>query len=554
MAQPNFVSIMSSDDPIAVGDYVLVNDPQAAGQRGYVSQIIQGRDPRNQLFNVVLSLYGGGPPQTILNVRAGDLRLLQRQNEIALVSVKDHSHDSPALFGTADVATRRAWHSVQKLATQPGSPYAKLPRIPLDEMIIPNSDDCIIRDDETRTHYHSVFQGKNIVLEWAFRFDDEEGFSISSATPIMDLDILEKLPDESYKPMGRVCYKHAVACSISAPHDSLWNDPNISHHQKELLALRFIHMLLRLAGCEIGPSLSASMATYLCETYKSRCWWRLHLDSFIGLADVCLFMQPASFCNLSFPLAEVLRENKMFLQAADLLSQFASICASHAASGTVDEESSLPNATCHQLVLLARSGHLYVMKKHFEAAEHTYLFGLRTLFQKVSGDSAFNGAHGKELIQGLVEVYAAWATEHNNRDVLELGLLLINMRMLAGVHDFADPGESERLTLRDGQSIIAEVFHNSGVAKSSLRKAHRAESAELFRAEVFSWSRTGNTEDCDQPLPKIFDFKVSRKEAKMLSRCSQYGGRVDSQQCDNPECDSSIDLHQCAQCKSVVYW
>ncbi|GKZ01270.1 hypothetical protein MPSEU_001078000 [Mayamaea pseudoterrestris] len=570
------------------GDFVELTRGEYKGRRGYILEPRQWwTSDHNGLLIVIDNYY---PYHMLLEdlfhslveVQESDVKLLQKEDEEIFVPVYDLYSTRFPLYGYG--WARSFPDDLHWIQTSPA--YASLQRPSIEELPELHTIDSIFKSEETERLYLNMFKGINLVLSWKYEFQraDHDPFSfphrdndnhLDECDPTLVVKAYEL--DQDRRAAMLITISLIPVSYIDADgrrqrkigFTSSWIDERLGKcqlmpNQHQILIYRMLHMLLRLAACDLGNSIVSNIATTLTNEYKDRNWWKEALDVAHIVCDLKLISQHRDdlFFEL-YTVATCLETCGRLRDAGDLygstIEAYAKNPVQNAQFLPIEAEDSrlLPHVLC-ELRLRLRRGRAYVIGKEWENAEVSLLDMMRFLFNNASGDQGFHEPMFELAWAELDGTYYTWvASKGSSATRIADPRIEVAVILKAAIL-------STRVTfeiIEEPSHCIAErLLRSPRAAKKALRKAFLLESVESFRATVRSWKRAGASTDVsfnqELMMRQYKDRRATAKEEARtfhLQRCFKLPTTCN---CSHPTCERYGDtstMFKCAQCKSVNY-
>jgi hypothetical protein len=316
---------MSGNSTISVGDFVEIVGPHdSAGKRGYVIEknvgtlrIIVDELVYQELTTDAFAQGYVPLPKSKLYLRAQDIKLIRGHEVNVSTRVCDHLTAKPPCLGI--IAS-----SFTESTIDPQSALGKLPRPCAQDLPGFPSVDALYRTKEGKRVVKEIYRG-NFVVEWqhSFKLGD-----VLLATPLYSMIVMVPKDEDgaSILPVGTVVLSSRAVSSGHELFNGWSGDLDLTSDQKEFLAWRVIHHLLRVAGCDIGYS-SFDVFKSIFVQYKARNWWSENVDIALVWADIAVQTGQSTIDIIKclHMLGEALEATKKFHKAAVFTASWASL-------------------------------------------------------------------------------------------------------------------------------------------------------------------------------------------------------------------------------------
>jgi hypothetical protein len=541
-----------------IGDYVeIVNSTERyGGKRAYVKMRVSNKIVVVALDDSDYYLY----PESRIDqkCRVDDLKLLRRNEEAMTTRVCDVVSGEYACLGRAVSPTNH------EPLINPDSPRGRLPRPPIETM--PRKR-FTFDTPETEAVFTKIYGGDFIAV-WRHQltFTNPHEPSRKAPEPTFHIEVFVE-QEEADNPLkvGELKYlpvtfdEHRVN-GEECPQRLGWNDWNpkyairrwewtalpwiITTKQRTALSLRVIHLLVRVAGYDIG-----NCARYAFEQifnhFMMRGEWADAVDAAIILGDMAILTKQTDLVHYRccYHLNSSLVCNGMFRHAAGVMGQ----CATDYATITV----------CDKIDLLTRKGTALFSDRDFDASLDAYLTAFRRHFE-THGDGTFVQTcckHMLTLTSKMTELFKVRHRVSGPTPTDDAALLFIACAKASGITVQFPQGVTDLLQ--------PALVMNDRLAQGALRYACTRQSIDDFHDAIRLLKRDGL-----QSVP-VSDFYASpelttpEEEYKEALSLVQDYYKTEYQRecphllfpCDNPACTalrSTSNLLHC-RCATAQY-
>jgi hypothetical protein len=401
--------------------------------------------------------------------------------------------------------------------------------------------DALYRTKEGERVVKEIYQG-NFVVEWHHSFKVGD---VLLATPLYSMIVL--IPkDGDGASLLPVCTLSLNSGLFSSDHE-LYNDwsgdLDLTKSQKNYLAWRVIHNLLRVAGCDIVYS-SLDMFKSIFVQYKARNWWSENVDIALVWVDIAVQTGQSTIDIIKCLdiLGEALEAADMYHTAAGVYGQLGEFASRLLVKGELVN-------SCNSQALAYKRG------REFGMAEEAYLRGLRHVFKTSSNEaSVFDHEMVVTLMRNMANLYDNWDDieyyDKGTSSVEKINMMFLFTLVVAQVKSCYNP---------DAERMSAPRYRPKIAMRTALIQAFQTDSIRDFRAAILSLknpkepplkpSRTGAVNTTKKYIRKQ-DKKSARKAAVATAA-------MPLAICDNPKCRAGpvveTTLRRCTRCLDARY-
>ena len=548
------VDLKAISEELSKGDWVQVLAPhEVEGKRGYV---LGQKDSTR--FRILIDEFRHHHPDASLLapdslppvpapikiIKRESLQLIRKDGAEVMTEVRDFVDDEYACLGLIASTFKTS-------IIDPISAHGKLSRQSFKTLAGLPADLCEFKNDKA-AHVVRSIDGGSFLGKWSHTFQPQDSthlehqWMLKMLNPVFKIEILvptETDQSEMITAGTLLCFPQE--CDGGVVMRYYWDSDYFTPEQRSWMAMRVVHGLLRVTGCDIG-CFSLFQFRFMFQQYEKLGRVQDCVDAAIICVDIMVQTNQSdlgryiALRGLGFVLESI---NELRL-AADLYEQAGN-------SYGTDDKKFLVDALYYQAMAFRRM-------QDFVQSEAHFVHCLRQVCGTYK-KQAFAEEHLLCIAQEFPRMYTEQASlDGGDPSLIDLNFLLWAMMMAAGLLSPASPSD---ISLK---CLLSRQYHEKAAARKALMQAFRTSSVEEFRDAVLSWKATEDEllefdifsdvdieeQDLEMEPPEDADPCKDPLELTGTSTTLVLG-------CGNPDCAASVEdeskLLRCSRCQFEFY-